>query len=58
MSPDRLDTYREAIIRQQQSPDGLVLVRINDLRALLDCWQWFESDRPRIRRAARTEAAE
>ena len=58
MNADRLDAYREAIIRQERSPDGLVMVRLNDLRALLDCWQWFEADRPRIRRQALKEAAE
>lgn len=56
MTPETINDYYRAIQRQAGSPDAKVLVEIADLRTLLDCWDWANNERPRIRRQARSEA--
>ena len=53
MMPDRLDHYRSLLDMHASNGDPLLMVRGEDLRALLDCYQWLMDEKPRIRRPAR-----
>ena len=53
MSPERVDHYRSLLNMHARNADPLLMVRGEDLRALLDCYQWFIEEKPRVRRRAR-----
>lgn len=53
MTPDRIDLYRRLIDTQRGNDDPLLLVNREELAALLDCYQWHQTEKPRVRRQAR-----
>lgn len=54
MSVDQLDHYRRLIEIHHDLKDPLVMIKVDDLRALLDCWEWYSEpdNKPRVRRQA------
>lgn len=52
MTLDTLDQYRRLIRQRDANGDPLVVVKVQDLRALLDCFEWYSDNKPRVRRQA------
>ncbi len=54
MSLDQLDHYRRLIEIREDLRDPLVMIKVQDLRALLDCYEWYAdpTNKPRVRRQA------
>jgi len=52
MTLDTLDHYRRLIEIHDDLKDPLVMIKVNDLRALLDCFEWYSDHKPRVRRQA------
>jgi|GEM_PF-5074112 len=58
MSEDRAEHYRNVIAIHDDLKDPLMMVRVTDLRALLDVYEWYTAgERPRVRVKARKETA-
>lgn len=58
MSEDRAEHYRNVIAIHDGIKDPLMMVRVADLRALLDVYEWYTAgERPRVRVKARKETA-
>ncbi len=58
MSEDRAEHYRKVMEQKKSIDDPLVMVRVTDLRALLDVYEWYTAgERPRVRVKARKETA-
>ncbi len=52
MTLDQLDHYRRLIDIHDGLKDPLVMIKVDDLRALLDCFEWYADNKPRVRRQA------
>ena len=52
MTPDRIGLYRRLIDTHRRNQDPLVVVNIEELSALLDCYEWHQTEKPRVRRQA------
>lgn len=52
MSNDQIDHYRRLIEIHEDLRDPLVMIKVNDLRTLLDCFEWYADNKPRVRRQA------
>ena len=55
MTPKDIAHYRSLIETHARMKDPLVVIKVADLRALLDCYEWSVDTKPRIRRAAVSE---
>ncbi len=57
MTLDTLDHYRRLIDIHEKIRDPLVMIKVDDLRALLDCFEWYAdpTNKPRVKRQAAGE---
>lgn len=53
MTSDQITHLRRLIETHKLNADPLVVVRTDDLTALLDCYEWNTVEKPRVRRRAR-----
>ena len=52
MTQADVTSYRRLIRQQDANKDPLVMIKVQDLRALLDCFEWYADNKPRVRRQA------
>lgn len=54
MTQADVTSYRRLIRQQDANKDPLVMIKVQDLRALLDCFEWYAdpTNKPRVRRQA------
>ena len=54
MSGARLEQYRHLLAQNAANNDPLVLIKTDDLRELLDVFEWFAANPKRVKAASRS----
>lgn len=52
MTDDRLAQYDRLVELHSAAADPLVMIRVEDLAALLNLYRWHVAEKPRVRRRA------